>query len=112
MGMLFLRFLQGPRVYTCAECEAHLTQHNDIISKAFHGATGRAFLFKNVVNVTLGDTEDRVMTTGLHTVVDVCCTRCNTVLGWKYEKAFEDAQKYKEGCFILEQALIHESTVA
>ena len=30
---------------------------------------------------------------------------CNTVLGWKYEHAFEPAQKYKEGKTIIE--LVH-----
>ena len=48
------------------------------------------------------------MTTGLHTVRDIICIHCSNVLGWKYEKAFEINQKYKEGRFILERNLISE----
>ena len=44
--------------------------------------------------------------TGLHTVADVACCQCNEVLGWKYEKAYEETQKYKEGKFILEKAKV------
>jgi len=29
---------------------------------------------------------------------------CKTVLGWKYEQAYESSQKYKEGKFIIELA--------
>ena len=36
------------------------------------------------VNITLGPKEDRVLITGLHTVADVYCNSCQTVLGWKY----------------------------
>jgi hypothetical protein len=28
------------------------------------------------------------------------------VVGWKYDKAFESTEKYKEGKFILEQELL------
>lgn len=36
------------------------------------------------VNITTGEPSDRAMTTGLHTVRDIYCTKCNEVLGWKY----------------------------
>ena len=36
------------------------------------------------VNITLGPKEERLLMTGLHTVADIYCTCCNTVLGWKY----------------------------
>lgn len=41
--------------------------------------------------------------TGLHMVADVHCADCREVLGWKYEKAYEDSQKYKEGKVVLEK---------
>jgi hypothetical protein len=44
----------------------------------------------------------RQLVTGAHTVSDVSCKVCDTVLGWKYVDAEEDAQKYKVGKFILE----------
>jgi len=108
MGLLFLKYLSGSRIFCCAECDTHLSRHDEIMSKAFHGAHGRAYLFNSVVNVTKGPPEDRVMITGLHTVSDVYCIQCQTVLGWKYDKAFESSQKYKEGRFILEKSLIVE----
>lgn len=72
----------------------------------FNGQHGRAYLFEKAVNIVLGDPEDRPMTTGMHTVRDVMCAKCDATLGWKYEKAFEQAQKYKEGKVILEKALL------
>lgn len=93
---------------------------------------GRALLFKRVVNLTYTGIQDRVMLTGRHMVRDVMCKNCKTKLGWMYEYATEESQKwvspallsiewaifsmciilffrYKEGRVILEQALIQES---
>ncbi|CAG8604327.1 22332_t:CDS:2, partial [Cetraspora pellucida] len=58
------------------------------------------------VNVEEGPSEDRHMTTGLHTVKDIYCSRCRSVLGWKYERAYEQSQRYKEGKYILEKQLL------
>ncbi|GJX06683.1 RNA-directed DNA polymerase, eukaryota, reverse transcriptase zinc-binding domain protein [Tanacetum coccineum] len=55
------------------------------------------------VNVTVGEKEDRMMITGLHTVADIFCVGCGSIVGWKYESACEKGQKYKEGKFILER---------
>jgi len=69
------------------------------------------------------------MTTGNHTVRDIYCCKCGTILGWKYvniprsyplpfpflltnsflwsqDKAYEQSQKYKEGKYILERNLL------
>ncbi|XP_073960697.1 protein yippee-like F37A8.5 [Choristoneura fumiferana] len=56
------------------------------------------------VNVGCGPAEERVLLTGLHAVADIYCDCCKTMLGWKYEHAFESSQKYKEGKFIIELA--------
>ena len=77
------------------------------------------------VNVKTGTKEERLLITGLHTVADISCISCHTVLGWKYvrcsdslpiglsdgcvrskEQAFEESQKYKEGKFIIEKARV------
>ena len=42
-------------------------------------------------------------------VRDVACKKCKQKLGWMYEYATEESQKYKEGRVILERALINES---
>jgi len=67
----------------------------------FYCKDGKAYLFDKVVNVSVGENEDRMMITGMHTVSDIFCVRCGVILGWKYEVAFERTQKYKEGKFIL-----------
>ena len=35
-------YLDGPQIYTCGQCRTHLTSHDDIISKSFHGRHGRS----------------------------------------------------------------------
>ena len=35
-----LVYLDGPQIYTCAQCRTHLTSHDEIISKSFHGRKG------------------------------------------------------------------------
>lgn len=100
-------YLDGPRIYTCGECRTHLTSHDEIISKSFHGRHGRAYLFDMCVNVSIGPAEDRRLITGLHSVSDICCKRCNTLIGWTYARAYEPSQKYKEGKFIIEKINLH-----
>jgi len=36
-----LVYLDGPQVYTCGNCRTHLSSHDDIISKSFHGRHGK-----------------------------------------------------------------------
>ncbi|KAF5382952.1 hypothetical protein D9757_006286 [Collybiopsis confluens] len=106
MGMSYRRYLHGERIYGCSKCRTHLTTISFMISRAFNGQHGRAYLFETVVNIVEGEPSDRVMTTGNHTVRDIYCIKCNTTLGWKYDKAYEASQKYKEGRFILERNLL------
>ena len=40
---------------------------------------------------------------------DVTCKSCSTKLGWIYEFATDENQRYKEGRVILERALVNES---
>lgn len=72
----------------------------------FQGKSSRAFLFAHAMNIVIGPKEDRQLVTGLHTVADIYCCDCREVLGWKYERAFEVSQKYKEGKYILEKSKI------
>lgn len=109
MGRIFLEHIGGSRLFACATCDTSLTNRKELISTRFTGATGRAFLFSKVVNLTYSEVQDRVMLTGRHMVRDVCCRYCKTKLGWMYEYATEEAQRYKEGRIILERALIMES---
>ncbi|XP_052200409.1 protein yippee-like isoform X1 [Diospyros lotus] len=101
MGRLFVVTLQG-KIYRCKHCNTHLALYEDIVSKSFHCRHGKAYLFSKVTNVTVGEKEERVMTTGLHTVADIFCVGCGSIVGWKYETAHEN-QKYKEGKSVLER---------
>ena len=94
------------RIYSCAHCRAHLANHDDLISKSFQASQGRAYLFDQVINVRCGPVIERVLLTGLHAIADIHCENCENTLGWKYEHAYENRQKYKEGKFILETAHI------
>ncbi|KAI3693468.1 hypothetical protein L6452_33303 [Arctium lappa] len=93
----------SPRLYACYNCRNHVALHDDIVSKAFQARRGRAFLFSHVINVVSGIKQDRHLMTGLHSVADVYCSDCEEVLGWKYEKAYNESQKYKEGKTVLEK---------
>ncbi|KZZ92739.1 yippee zinc-binding protein Moh1 [Ascosphaera apis ARSEF 7405] len=74
--------------------------------QSFHGQHGKALLFDYVINVIALGPVERTMTTGRHIVRDVQCSGCRTVVGWKYDKAYESSEKYKEGKFILEETLL------
>ncbi|TVU48767.1 hypothetical protein EJB05_00039 [Eragrostis curvula] len=104
MGRLFLVSLPatGDIIYRCKHCDTQLAYAADIISKMFRCKHGKAYLFDKIVNVNVGDKDDRMMTTGMHSVCDIFCVTCGSILGWKYLAAFEKNERYKEGKFILE----------
>lgn len=37
-------YLDGPQVYACGFCRTHLTSHDEIISKSFHGRHGKVVI--------------------------------------------------------------------
>ncbi|GAB2233022.1 hypothetical protein Droror1_Dr00002235 [Drosera rotundifolia] len=101
MGRLFVVSLEG-KFCSCKHCKTHIALYDDIVSKSFYCRHGKAYLFSKVVNVTVGEKEDRMMRTGMHTVADIFCVGCGSIVGWKYETAHEKAEKYKEGKSVLE----------
>lgn len=92
-------------IYSCIHCRAHLANHDELVSRSFQGNYSRASLFNSVINVLCGRLVYRELTTGAHAVADLFCANCKTMIGWKYEKAFVESQKYKEGKYIIE--LVH-----
>ncbi|KAK3068346.1 hypothetical protein LTR53_014162 [Teratosphaeriaceae sp. CCFEE 6253] len=118
----------------CARCLADLAHSNQIISKGFTGRHGRAFLIApsqsslsanpthlssakakndalpNLPNTYTHKPVPRQLVTGAHTVGDISCAQCGTVLGWKYVAAEEEAQRYKVGKFILETKRVCRSS--
>eukprot|EP01017_Pseudomicrothorax_dubius_P004415 TRINITY_DN10877_c0_g1_i2.p1 TRINITY_DN10877_c0_g1~~TRINITY_DN10877_c0_g1_i2.p1 ORF type:complete len:114 (-),score=9.19 TRINITY_DN10877_c0_g1_i2:144-485(-) len=108
MGKLFLEYLEGSNVYTCRKCRAHLSKYSELISKGFRGRTGKAYLFNFVVNIKAGPAQEKMLMTGRHTTRDIFCKVCQSNVGWKYEHAVNEDQKYKEGKFILERECLNK----
>ena len=106
MCKLNLLYIDVDKIYVCSKCNTHLSAKNELISKNFYGHHGTAYLFNKVINIKQGILEDRTMRTGLHTVCDIYCIYCQAILGWKYERAYENSEKYKEGKYILERICI------
>lgn len=61
-------------------------------------------------NTQTGQPVKRQLVTGQHTVSDVSCACCGLVIGWKYDAAEEETQRYKVGKFILETKRILTSS--
>ncbi|KAL8871959.1 MAG: hypothetical protein Q9174_002325 [Haloplaca sp. 1 TL-2023] len=106
MGLSYNIYLNGEKIFGCKNCKTHLASHDAIISRNFRGQHGKAFLFNTVVNTKQSEAVERNMTTGRHMVRDVNCKQCGDTVGWKYDKAYESSEKYKEGKFILEAELL------
>ena len=112
----------------CAKCLTDVCLTSQIISKGFIGRHGRAYLvspspvlsgstqvFKATNELSLPNTKtdapsSRQLVTGVHTVSDVRCTFCSSMLGWKYDGAEEESQRYKVGKYILETKMICSSS--
>lgn len=112
----------------CARCATDLCSTSQIISKGFTGRHGRAYLVSPVSspgtftfspkvakalslpNTHVHKSVSRQLVTGAHTVSDVSCAFCGSILGWKYDGADEESQRYKVGKFILETKKICSSS--
>ncbi|KAL2932315.1 hypothetical protein RDABS01_037725 [Bienertia sinuspersici] len=108
MGRLFIENVNAPKIYKCKCCKVDFASVDDVLSKNFVARSGKAYLFTRVVNIFQGPTEKRLMNSGWHDVRDIHCSSCQQLLGWKYEKAQDEYQKYKEGKYILEMRKVEE----
>jgi len=106
LGKSFTRIfhLSGKKVWSCKGCGAHLTLHKQLHSKGYHGKTGDAYLFNDIVNVYQGDVKKKKLMSGEYLIRKVYCVSCDRYLGWKYETALGEIveNKYKEKKTILE----------
>lgn len=115
------RYLNGHTSHLrCSRCATDLCLTTQIISKGFTGRHGRAYLVSgtpsptaisatpitnnhtSLPNTYTHKAVPRQLVTGAHTVSDISCVFCGSVLGWKYVAAEEETQRYKVGKFILE----------
>ncbi|XP_022958310.1 protein yippee-like At4g27740 [Cucurbita moschata] len=92
--------------YSCRSCRNPLASGADLLSKSFLAKSGKAFLFSQAKNIVEGPKEKKLLITGLFKTADIHCSICGQVLGWKYLKAYDIKQKFKEGKFIIERAKI------
>ncbi|KAI5561737.1 hypothetical protein BDE02_15G008000 [Populus trichocarpa] len=90
-------------LYSCRNCRNPLAFDRDLLSKAYKARSGQAYMFSHVMNIVLGQKEDRKMLTGMYTVAAIFCRNCGHELGWKYVRAFDPSQRIKEGNFIVEK---------
>ncbi|CAD5221810.1 unnamed protein product [Bursaphelenchus okinawaensis] len=106
MGRPYIQVPNGSYVFICKQCRTFIASSDHYCSDAFQAQTGKAFLFQKVYNITKSSVEKKHMLTGDHMVRDIFCIQCKTKLGWMYELAYEESQKYKEGQYILEWSFI------
>ncbi|EPB88909.1 peptidylprolyl isomerase [Mucor circinelloides 1006PhL] len=99
-------YLTSTHIFSCNSCHCHLIDQKSIISRNFQGRNGPAYLVDSVSNVTIGAKEERMLLTGIHTVADIVCNQCHVKIGWKYLRALEEPQKYKEGKYIVEKSRV------
>jgi len=66
MGIFYLQHFDGEEYYACSSCETHIAKPDDIVSKQFHGQSGRAYLFHEVINIEEGEPQDKILATGKH----------------------------------------------
>jgi hypothetical protein len=113
-------FLSGHTSHLrCARCLSDIAPCSHIVSKGFTGRHGRAYLVApsqssispNPINLSTAKAKNdalpnlpntythkpvpRQLVTGAHTVSDLSCAQCGSVLGWKYISAEDETQKYK-----------------
>ncbi|BFG32818.1 hypothetical protein CerSpe_190920 [Prunus speciosa] len=96
----------GNPFFSCRNCQNPLALRDDLISKKFLTKSGTGYMFSHAMNIIVGQKEDRQLITGVFSIADIFCSNCGEVLGWKYVRAYEISQKFKEGKFIIERAKI------
>lgn len=123
------KYLDGHVSYLrCSRCGVDLCLTSQIISKGFTGRHGRAYLVSpepaasavsvspssspthSLPNTMIQRPVPRQLVTGAHTVSDISCAFCGSVLGWKYVAAEEESQRYKVGKSILETKRVTASS--
>ncbi|CCW68191.1 unnamed protein product [Phytomonas sp. Hart1] len=96
--------------YGCAFCSTHLCLDSDVLSRHFHGKHGKAYLVDRCENYYAGPPEQKELITGTHIVRDVFCTFCDKNIGWSYDFAHDEKERYKVHRFVLEYKLIRAVT--
>ncbi|KAK7472855.1 hypothetical protein VKT23_000963 [Stygiomarasmius scandens] len=99
-----------PRALACKKCQSLVTSVSLLLplesipvhSRAFRGFSNRVSLFTEIQNVRLSPPKVRLMSSGAHTVQELCCVKCSCYLGFKILRAHERSERWKEGHYLLE----------
>mmetsp|Transcript_15215 Transcript_15215/g.14794 ORF Transcript_15215/g.14794 Transcript_15215/m.14794 type:complete len:123 (-) Transcript_15215:148-516(-) len=108
MGRLYLQYSDDEEFYVCSECKTHLCSVNSLISKDFTAQSGKAYLFDQVLNMSAGAPYQEHLRTGLHIIRKVFCNVCVQVVGWTYDYAYNEDQRYKVGKTVIEKIYIRK----
>ncbi|KAI1789496.1 hypothetical protein LXA43DRAFT_892938, partial [Ganoderma leucocontextum] len=74
----------------------------------YRGHAGKAALFSAMRNVALDPPSILLMASGAYTIQEFICKRCETYLGWKFVRAHDGPERWKEGFFVLELDFVEE----
>ncbi|BGP42145.1 hypothetical protein JCM10450v2_006232 [Rhodotorula kratochvilovae] len=94
--------------WRCATCTLELALQDELVSRAFQGSSGPAFLWRTVINADVGTKASKQLLSGNHLIAPLSCRGCSTEVGWKYFVAPNSSQRYKEGKCILEKSKIYK----
>ncbi|KAL0080662.1 hypothetical protein J3Q64DRAFT_1001985 [Phycomyces blakesleeanus] len=99
-------YLPDECIYSCSTCHSHVACHDSIISKVSSGKHGPGYLVDEVVNVGMGEREERVLPSGPHIIADIYCCVCHATIGWKHIIASKEEERYKDGLWMIEQTRV------
>ncbi|KAI0366094.1 hypothetical protein BV20DRAFT_913228, partial [Pilatotrama ljubarskyi] len=68
----------------------------------FRGHAGKAALFMVATNIALDPPSILLMDSGAYTIQEFICRSCEAYLGWKFVRAHDGPERWKEGHYILE----------
>lgn len=54
MGRIFLEHMSGDTLYSCAACDANLSNSEELFSTNFEAGTDHGYLFNKVINLKYG----------------------------------------------------------
>ncbi|KAM5541855.1 hypothetical protein V8D89_004584 [Ganoderma adspersum] len=91
-----------PRAFVCAQCHTRVAHTARLVSTAYRGHAGKAALFSAMRNVALDPPSILLMDSGAYTIQEFICKTCETYLGWRFVRAHDGPERWKEGCFVLE----------
>lgn len=115
MGRPFIEYVDDETFpkFICANCSSDVASSSALIWEGYMGIQQPAYLFRETVNVgpCSSEREER-LATGVYTLVDVQCQCCSHVLGWKYIRACNYEQKYKEGGTLMQQDALQRVNTA